>query len=251
MRKIIRMTGSNFLLVTMAAGLSVLAGDCFGQSATTQQKKQVAQPVTTAVQIETVVLLGPSNTRISFIGTHMGKEPKPRLGGFGEFNGVIKVNANDNSVKSIVVDMDVNSVWTEFAALTKHLKTAEFFDVAKFGRSKFVSTDIKMEPEGKCTVVGDLTLHGETKQISFPAACRFENGGFLFAAKFQLDRSQFGMDQMLGGVEKAVSLEIFVGQKTTIPAAQEGHGGDSKKKQSSSESETTRQHVSINLPKML
>lgn len=215
------------------------------------QTNQDQENSTAAVPIESVVILSPNNSRINFVGTHVGEDPKPRLGGFGEFSGFIKVDEDNQVLNSIVVDINVDSVWSEFADLTKHLKSAEFFDVEEYSRAKFVSTEIKTEKKGECLVVGNLTLHGETKRISFQAAYRFENDGLLFAAKFQLDRSQFGMDQMLGGVEKLVSLDIFVGQPTNIPDAKSGHGGNDQNKHSSRQIETNYQHVSINVPNMV
>ena len=211
-----------------------------------QNVRQQAAPVT----IESVVLLAPSNSSISFVGTHVGDDPKPRLGGFADFGGQVMVDTSVKKITSIAIDIRVDSVWTEFAKLTAHLKNADFFDVAQFPNSSFVSTEIKMEEDGKCTVTGDLTLHGQTRSITFPANYRFENGGLLFASKFQLDRSQFGMDQMLSGVEKAVVLELFIGKRTTIPEAQEGHGGDSKQKQSKVDVPSERRTISISLPNM-
>jgi len=74
--------------------------------------------------------------------------------------------------------------------------------------------------------------------------------------KFMLDRSQFGMDKMLSGVEKMVQVELFIGQKTSPTAAAGGHGGDSKKKKGSGKKQSSTtpaselQHVSVKLPKM-
>lgn len=218
---------------------------------TASQPAQDASQQTVPVPIESMVTLTPANSRISFVGTHVGDDPKPRLGGFSKFYGQLKLDPSSNTITSVAIDIKIDSVWTEFAKLTGHLKNADFFDVTKFPTSKFVSTEIKMGQNGNCTVTGDLTLHGKTNSISFPASYQFGNGGLLFASKFRLDRSQFGMDQMLSGVEKLVEVEIFVGQKTTIPKASDGHGGESKKEQSNVESPATKiQQVSINLPNM-
>ena len=219
----------------------------FAQKTQTQQN---AQPATTPVPVQPVVLLTPSNSRISFVGIHVGDDPKPRLGGFSKFQGYAVVDPDNNAITSISIDINVDSVWTQFEKLTGHLKNADFFDTAKFPAAKFVSTEIGIAEKGQCTIKGNLTLHGQTKAISFPANYRFEKGGLLLAAKFKLDRSQFGMDQMLSGVEKLVEVEIFIGQQTSSSKAEPGHGGDSKKKQSKVESPDKLQQVSINLPNM-
>ena len=72
----------------------------------------------------------------------------------------------------------------------------------------------------------------------------------MLAAKFKLDRSQFGMDQMLSGVDKMVEVEIFIGQQTSPSGEQSGHGGDSKKKQSKVDSKSKLRTVSVHLPNM-
>ena len=215
-----------------------------------QPKPQAAPQVTQPVPVQSVVFIGPTNSRISFVGIHVGDEPKPRLGGFKEFQGYAVVDPNNTAPKSIVFEINVDSIWTQFQKLTGHLKNADFFDTAKFPTAQFLSTEVKVTAKGQCQITGNLTLHGVTKQISFPAQYNLENGGLVLATKFKLDRSQFGMDQMLSDVDKLVEIEIFVGQKTTPGKEQDGHGGDSKKEGSSIQPPTELQHVSIKLPNM-
>ena len=217
---------------------------------TQTQPQQNAHPATTPVPVQSAIFLAPSNSRISFVGIHVGDDPKPRLGGFSQFQGYAVVDPDNDAITSISIDINVDSVWTQFEKLTGHLKNADFFDTAKFPSARFVSTEIEITAKGQCTITGNLTLHGQTESISFPANYRFETGGLFLAAKFTLDRSQFGMDQMLSGVDKLVELDIFIGQQTSPSKAEPGHGGDGKKKQSNVESPDKLRQVSINLPKM-
>ena len=173
-----------------------------------------AQEAATPVPVESAVILSPANSHISFVGIHVGADPKPRLGGFAKFNGYVTVDMSSKSIKGINLDINVDSVWTEFPKLTSHLKNADFFETDKFPSSKFVSTGIVSNEAGQCSVTGDLTLHGETKSITFPAKFRFEGGGLIMSSKFKIDRSEFGMAKMLAGVDKLVSLKFEVGTKT-------------------------------------
>src|SRR5262245_9231372 len=52
-----------------------------------------------------VVKITPENSLIEFIGTHVGSEPKPRLGGFETFQGEIGIA--DNLPKSLNVDINI------------------------------------------------------------------------------------------------------------------------------------------------
>ncbi len=210
----------------------------------------LAQDAATPVAVESAVFLSPENSNISFVGIHVGDDPKPRLGGFAKFNGHVKVDSAKKSIIGVHLDIDIDSVWTEFAGLTKHLKNEDFFETDKYPTSQFVSTSVAMTGEGKCSITGELTLHGETNSITFPATYRFENGGLVLSSEFSLDRSMFGMKKMLSGVDKMVSMTFEVGKKTSPKAAQGGHGGDKKKKQSKSKAKPKTQTVSLKLPNM-
>jgi polyisoprenoid-binding protein YceI len=212
-------------LTNVALALSLVA-----LTLTQASAQELVEQKAVAVPIESVVELTPANSSLSFVGIHVGDEPKPRLGGFGKFQGTVKVDASASKITSFAIDIDVDSVFTEFTKLTNHLKNADFFDVAKFPSSRFASTKIKTGENGQCTVTGDLTLHGETQSITFPATYRLENGGLIFSSRLILDRSRFGMDQMLSNVDKAVQLEISFGKKTVTLKDDAGPGGDSKKK---------------------
>ena len=231
--------------------IAVTAGLCLKSDLSAQQTqtKQI-QPATSTVPLQSAVFLAPANSRISFVGIHVGDDPKPRLGGFSQFQGYCVVDPNNKVINSIVIDINVDSVWTQFEKLTTHLKNADFFDTAKFPSARFVSTGIEAGRNGQCTITGDLTLHGQTESISFDGQYRFENGGLSLTSKFKIDRSQFGMDQMLSGVDKIVEVEVFVGQQTSPSKQQPGHGGGSKKKQSKLDSASKLRQVSINLPNM-
>jgi polyisoprenoid-binding protein YceI len=232
-----------FAFVAVALTISISADHSTAQDA-------ADEAVTVPVPVESVVMLSPKNSSISFVGIHVGDDPKPRLGGFSKFSGNAKVDLANQKIKSLKVYMQVDSVWTEFEKLTAHLKNEDFFEVDKFPKASFVSKKIEISEAGKCTITGNLTLHGQTNRTSFPAEYRFENGGLVLSAKFQIDRSEFGMDQMLSGVDKLVAVELQIGKKTVIPDAKDGHGGDSKKKQSENKKPDATQKVSLKLPNM-
>jgi len=76
------------------------------------------------------------------------------------------------------------------------LKTADFFDVAKFPEATFVSTSIKAGGENGAThtVTGNLTLHGVTKSITFPATISVTGGVATVDANFAINRKDFGIN---------------------------------------------------------
>src|SRR6266478_2858251 len=108
---------------------------------------------------------GPSSSEIGFFGSKVTGSHK---GGFKNFAGEFKVVNGKLASTGNKVEIDTSSLFADNPRLTGHLKTPDFFAVAQFPTSTFVSTAIE-EKGTNFTVTGDLTLHGTTKSISFPA----------------------------------------------------------------------------------
>src|SRR5687768_14493470 len=103
------------------------------------------------------------NTKIKFVGT---KANGSHSGGFKKLSGKATVKGDDPETLSMNVVIDVDSMHTDADKLTAHLKSPDFFEVKRYPEAKFVSTAVKKSKSGH-TVTGDLTLHGETKELSF------------------------------------------------------------------------------------
>lgn len=179
----------------------------------------------TPVKIEEGVLaLSPDNTKIQFTGTHSPpKAPDPRVGGFAKFSGEAKVDAEAKKLESVSVDIDTTSLFTTIPnpamneKLANHLRTADFFDVREYPTAKFESTEIAPDDDGLVTIKGNLTLHGETKEISIPAAVSITEEGLTLKSEFSINRSEFGMTFGEGQVDDKVSLSVAIGEKTETP----------------------------------
>jgi polyisoprenoid-binding protein YceI len=161
-----------------------------------------------------VAALSPDNTKIQFVGTHVGAKPDPRTGGFAKFSGKAQLDEAGKSLKSVSVNVDTASLFTEIPKLTDHLKTADFFEVREYPTAKFESTKITPGKDGQATITGNLTLHGVTKEISFPATVKVGAEGLVVKSEFSIDRTDFGMKFSPDRVEKKVSLTVVVGEKT-------------------------------------
>jgi len=85
----------------------------------------------------------------------------------GEFhgvNGTVHVDDTDVTKSSVEVTIDATSVDTREPDRDKHLKSPDFFDVAKYPTMTFKSTKVENAGNGKLKVTGDLTIRGVTKQ---------------------------------------------------------------------------------------
>ena len=139
----------------------------------------------------------PENATIGFVGS---KVTGSHTGGFKLFKGTFEVVATKLESSKITAEIETNSIFTDTDRLTNHLKSPEFFDVAKFPTSTFVSTGIeaggKANPKAKDathTVTGNLTLHGVTKSISFPAKIAVSGDKATLDSEFFINRKDFGI----------------------------------------------------------
>jgi len=169
--------------------------------------------------------LSPQNTKIQFVGTHIGDRPDPRTGGFEKFKGTMDVDPATGALKSVAVEIDTGSLWTEIPKLTNHLKSVDFFEVRQFPTATFKSTAIKPAAEGKHEITGNLTLHGVTKEIKFPATLKNGPNGPVLRSEFKIDRTAFEMTWGPERVEKQVSMTVIVGEK--VEAGKGKRGADS------------------------
>ena len=87
----------------------------------------------------------------------------------GDFRKVSgKVNLDDQDVTKSTVDatIDVASIDTGIAKRDDHLRSPDFFDVAKYPTMTFKSKKIpKGSGDGNYKITGDLTLRGVTKEV--------------------------------------------------------------------------------------
>jgi polyisoprenoid-binding protein YceI len=132
--------------------------------------------------------INPSNSKVEFVGA---KVTASHPGGFTDFAG--KVDLADPIEQSrIDVTIQTASLYADKEKLTKHLKSPDFFDVEKFPTATFKSAEIKKEGDGH-VITGDLTLHGVTQRISFPATIKATDSEVNANAEFSINRKDFGI----------------------------------------------------------
>jgi polyisoprenoid-binding protein YceI len=108
--------------------------------------------------------LDPAHTFPSFEADHMGGVSVWR-GKFTKSSGTVTL---DRTAKTGTVDVTVDpaSIQTGNSKLDEHLKSDEFFDVAKYPAATYKGTDIKFDGDKPVEVIGTLTMHGVTKPLN-------------------------------------------------------------------------------------
>ncbi len=87
-------------------------------------------------------------------------------GEFKKVRGVVSIDGNDLTGLKVEVILDAASVNTDNAKRDDHLRTEDFFDVAKYPTITFVSKKVTKVDENRLKVVGDLTIRGVTREVS-------------------------------------------------------------------------------------
>ncbi len=111
--------------------------------------------------------------------------------------GSVMVDGGKVTSGKIVVDMaslaaKVTGKGDGQDSLTKHLKSADFFDVEKFPTSEFMLKTVESVGEGKYKADGDLTIKGMTKPLSTQLmAEEMADGSVVLSGKLMIDRTQY------------------------------------------------------------
>lgn len=149
------------------------------------------------------------------------------VGQFRDFDASITIDRATPANSSVEFTIQATSIDTGNTNRDDHLRTADFFDVAKFPTITFKSTSIKEKSKNEFDVTGDLTLHGVTKRITLPVSFLGfgkdgrgnEKGGFEIETT--LNRKDYGvvwnrnLDEggVLLGDDVKISINLEVGKK--------------------------------------
>jgi len=142
--------------------------------------------------------LDPAHTGVQFAIRHLMVSTV--RGRFGDVRGTVTLDDADPTRSSVTATIATASIDTGNAKRDAHLREPDFFDARRYPTITFVSKRVAAAGDGKWTVVGDLTLHGVTKEIALevegsPVPTSDPNGkpklGGVATAKVK--RSDFGI----------------------------------------------------------
>jgi polyisoprenoid-binding protein YceI len=138
---------------------------------------------------------------------------------FGEFlgeKGTIKFDPDNPEKMKVELTVPVESISTDNDKRDKHLKSPDFFSAKQFPNITFKSKEVEKKGKNKFEVTGDLTIHGQTEEVSTVVeqvgSGKDPQGNFRrgFYTEFDIDRTDFGMDFMSGALSDDVKLIIAV-----------------------------------------
>lgn len=175
--------------------------------------------LTTAAQAApTTWTIDPNHSNVTFTIRHFFSKV---TGSFTKFSGTIVYDPANPAAASAKAEIDAASINTANERRDGHLKSADFFDVAKYPTLTFESTKVTADG-GKLKIEGNLTMHGVTKPVTLEGeflgagpAMGGQRAGFEASAK--VDRKDFGIIW-----NKVVDQGTMLGDDVDIRLAVEG-----------------------------
>lgn len=118
----------------------------------------------------------------------------------GSHKGTINIESgtfttNDGKIQSgsFVIDMSSIKESEDNGRLEGHLKSADFFDVAKFPSASFEITGLE-EKDGNTMLSGNLTIKDITHNVTFPVTITNEGDVLTVSSEvFTIDRSKWNV----------------------------------------------------------
>ena len=154
-------------------------------------------------------------------------------GEFSKVSGRVSFDPENLEESSVEASVDVSSISTREPDRDAHLKSADFFDVARFPNMTFRSKRIVKNSDASLQLVGDLTIHGVTRETAFtlegPTAPLKDPWGNVrrgASATAKINRKDFGLTWnaaleaggVLVGDEVKITLDVELVQKAAQAA---------------------------------
>lgn len=154
--------------------------------------------------------IDPNHTAAQFSVRHLGISTV--RGAFTKVSGSAQYDPANPGKASIEAIIDADSVDTRVTMRDNDLRSDHFFDVAKYPTIIFKSKSAQAAGDGKMKIVGDLTIHGVTKEVVLdvdgPTAPVTDQRGTTHigaSATTKINRKDFGV-----GTNPAVGDEITI-----------------------------------------
>ncbi|HTQ59331.1 MAG TPA: YceI family protein [Candidatus Solibacter sp.] len=138
-------------------------------------------------------------------------------GAFTSVKGNVEFDDKDITKSTVDVTIDVNSVDTRVEARDKDLRSDHFFDVEHYPTMTFKSTRIEQVAPGKLKVIGNLTIHGVTKEVALdvdgptsPIKDPWGNQRMGINATTKINRKDFGIGANYGSAMIGEEISITI-----------------------------------------
>ena len=157
--------------------------------------------------------IDPNHSAAQFSVRHLGVSTV--RGAFMKVSGSASYDPADPSKNSVDVTIDAGSVDTRVQMRDNDLRSPNFLDVQKYPTITFKSKQSKSAGAGKLQLLGDLTIHGVTKEVtldvdgpSAPIKDPWGNQRIGASASTKINRHDFGVNGAPGAVGDDITITI-------------------------------------------
>lgn len=157
--------------------------------------------------------LDKDHTRIGFSISHMGFSVSHGI--FTDYESELLYNSEAPEESELKVKIKVDSLSTLAKALDKHLLSEDFFHESKYPYIEFESTDVDAKSESELAIKGDLTILESTHSVTLDVTINKDDISPMtearvigFSATTTINRSDFGMENLLPAVGDKVRIDI-------------------------------------------
>jgi polyisoprenoid-binding protein YceI len=162
----------------------------------------------------TTYTIEPDYAQVVFRWSHLGfSNPGAQL---SQGQGTLEFDPADPTRASVKITIPLSTLNTGVPALDEHLRSEDFFEVAKFPTATFHSTRVEQGAgKNRLRVTGELNLHGITKAVTLDVTVlkvgsnpRTELPTVGFDATTTLKRSDFGLGAYVPQVSDEIQMQI-------------------------------------------
>ncbi len=157
--------------------------------------------------------IDPNHSAAQFSVRHLGVSTV--RGAFMKVSGSATYDTADPAKNTVDVSIDASSVDTRVQMRDNDLRSPNFLDVQKYPTITFKSKQVKSSGSGKMQILGDLTIHGVTKEVtldvdgpSAPIKDPWGNQRIGASASTKINRHDFGVNGAPGVVGDDISITI-------------------------------------------
>ncbi|MCS6807884.1 MAG: YceI family protein [Bacteroidota bacterium] len=147
---------------------------------------------------QSVWVIDKDHSKIGFSVEHLGGIGDVE-GQFNEYQGTVYADSDDLKNLRVSFVMEAKSIDTYNEQRDDHLRSVDFLDADVYPTIVFESTAYKQLDDRKFRLIGDVTLHGVTKEVSFEVRYRgvaqdmFGNMRAGFRVSGEVNRKDFGI----------------------------------------------------------
>lgn len=192
--------------------LALAAGAALAVTGASASPEPAAPPAPSAPRADTFEI-DPVHSGMIFRIGHLGVSNF--YGRFNQVRGTFVLDQEHPGRSTVTVEIDAASVDSNSESRDRHIKSPDFLNVKEYPTITFDSKKVVAKDGDVFTVTGDLTFHGETRELTVDMTFTGESDTRMgyragFEGQFEIDRGDFGVKALSGAVGDEVRLILFV-----------------------------------------